>query len=134
MARDIDTEPEGFDLDTPRNLGPPAPLAGVWEGQGTDTLPVAEDERCHLHVDKLDEPLTLHDQVALATGRAEARARRHPAPRAGHRAPDHRAARPLPPGGPEHPAPRGGAEAQPGAPEGPPQRPVSRSRFRAKSR
>ncbi len=90
MARDIFTEPEEIDLDTLRNLGPLAPLAGTWEGQGVDTHPVAEgteDEpfleratfepidpqpngpqllyglRYHIHVNKLDEPLTFHDQV-----------------------------------------------------------------------
>ena len=90
MAHDIYTEPEDIDLDTLRNLGPLAPLAGTWEGQGSDTHPVAEgaeDEpfrervvfelidpqpngpqllyglRYHIHVNKLDEPLTFHDQV-----------------------------------------------------------------------
>jgi hypothetical protein len=90
MARDIYTEPEDVDLDTLRNLGPLAPLAGVWEGQGLDTHPVvegSEDERYrermvfepidpqpngpqllyglryHVHVNKLDEVLTFHDQV-----------------------------------------------------------------------
>jgi hypothetical protein len=90
MARDIYTEPEGFDLDALRNLGPLTPLAGAWEGQGVDTHPVAEgteDEpfrervvfepidpqtngpqllyglRYHIHINKLDEPLTFHDQV-----------------------------------------------------------------------
>jgi hypothetical protein len=90
MARDIYTEPEEIDLDTLANLGPLAPLAGRWEGQGTDTHPVAEggeDEpyreamlfepidpqpngpqllyglRYHVHVNKLDEPLTFHDQI-----------------------------------------------------------------------
>jgi len=90
MELDIYTEPEDFDLDTLRNLGPLAALAGTWEGQGTDTHPVAtgsEDEpfrerivfepidpqpngpqllyglRYHVHVNKLDEPMTFHDQV-----------------------------------------------------------------------
>lgn len=90
MARDIYTEPEGFDLDTLRNLGPLAALAGEWEGQGLDTHPVAtgtESEpyrehmlfepidpqtngpqllyglRYHAHINKLDELLTFHDQV-----------------------------------------------------------------------
>lgn len=90
MARDIYTEPEEIDLDTLANLGPLAALAGTWEGQGIDTHPVAagtEDEpyrerivfepidpqpngpqllyglRYHVHVNKLDEPLTFHDQV-----------------------------------------------------------------------
>jgi hypothetical protein len=126
MPRDIYTEPEDFDLETLRNLGPLAALAGTWEGEGIDTHPVAggtEDEpyrerlvcqpidpqpngpqllyglRYHQHVNKLDEPLTFHDQVgywtwepatgtilqsiaiprgqvALATGKARAGARR----------------------------------------------------------
>jgi len=90
MARDIFTEPEDFDLDTLRNLGPLSGLAGTWEGQGLDTHPVAEggeDEpyrermvfepidpqlngpqllyglRYHIHINKLDERLTFHDQV-----------------------------------------------------------------------
>jgi hypothetical protein len=90
MARDIYTEPDDIDLDTLRNLGPLAVLAGTWEGQGTDTHPVSdgtEDEpyrermvfepidpqangpqilyglRYHIHVNKLDEALTFHDQV-----------------------------------------------------------------------
>jgi len=87
---DIYTEPENFDLDTLRNLGPLAALAGAWEGEGIDTHPVAdgtEDEpyrerivfepidpqangpqllyglRYHQSVNKLDEPLAFHDQV-----------------------------------------------------------------------
>lgn len=126
MGRDIYTEPEDFDVDTLRNLGPLAALAGVWEAQGLDTHPVAEggeDEpyrermvfepidpqtngpqllyglRYHVHVNKLDEVLTFHDQVgywlwepatktilqtlaiprgqvSMATGRAEPDARR----------------------------------------------------------
>ncbi|HET6438818.1 MAG TPA: heme-binding beta-barrel domain-containing protein [Anaeromyxobacter sp.] len=90
MAQDIFTEPEDVDLETLRNLGPLAPLAGAWEGQGLDTHPVAdgpEDERYrerivfepidpqlngpqllyglryHVHVNKLDEVPTFHDQV-----------------------------------------------------------------------
>ena len=90
MGHDIFTEPEDFDIDTLRNLGPLTPLAGTWEGRGVDTHPVAEggeDEpyrerivfepidpqpngppllyglRYHVHVNKLDEPLTFHDQV-----------------------------------------------------------------------
>jgi hypothetical protein len=90
MARDIYTEPEQPDLDTLRNLGPLAALAGVWEGQGLDTHPVADGSlkeayrermvfeaidlqtngpqllyglRYHAHINKLDEVLTFHDQV-----------------------------------------------------------------------
>jgi hypothetical protein len=126
MSRDVFTEPADVDLDTLRNLGPLTPLAGTWEGRGLDTHPVAEgslDEayrerivfepidpqtngpqllyglRYHVHVNKLDEALTFHDQVgywlwepatgtilqsiaiprgqvALATGTAEPGARR----------------------------------------------------------
>ncbi|MFO0597869.1 MAG: heme-binding beta-barrel domain-containing protein [Myxococcaceae bacterium] len=88
---DIYTEPDDVDLDTLKHLGPLRALAGTWEGgAGLDTHPVAEgteDEpfkermvfepmdpqmngpqvlyglRYHLHVNKLDEPLTFHDQV-----------------------------------------------------------------------
>jgi len=94
MARDIYTEPEGVDLDTLRNLGPLTPLAGTWEGRGLDTHPVASgalDEpyrerivfepldpqtngpqllyglRYHVHVNKLDELLTFHDQIGYWT-------------------------------------------------------------------
>jgi len=94
MARDIYTEPEGVDLDTLRNLGPLTPLAGTWEGRGLDTHPVAAgalDEpyrerivfepldpqtngpqllyglRYHVHVNKLDELLTFHDQIGYWT-------------------------------------------------------------------
>ncbi|HVO17634.1 MAG TPA: heme-binding beta-barrel domain-containing protein [Anaeromyxobacter sp.] len=90
MARDIFTEPAKVDLDTLANLGPLAAMAGTWEGGGTDTHPVeagGEDEpyrermlfepidpqmngpqvlyglRYHVHVTKLDEVLTFHDQV-----------------------------------------------------------------------
>ena len=90
MAHDIFTEPADIDLDTLANLGPLAALAGRWEGQGVDTHPVAEggeDEpyresilfepidpqangpqllyglRYHVHVNKLDEALTFHDQI-----------------------------------------------------------------------
>jgi hypothetical protein len=126
MPSDIYTEPEEIDLDTLKNLGPLAALAGVWEGEGLDRHPVAEggeDERYrermvfepidpqtngpqllyglryHVHVNKLDEAMTFHDQVgywlwepatgtilqtvaiprgqvALAAGKAEPGARR----------------------------------------------------------
>jgi len=88
-SRDIFTEPEDLDIDTLRNLGPLAPLAGTWEGAGVDRHPVAtggEDEayrerivfevidpqtngpqllyglRYHVHINN-DELLTFHDQV-----------------------------------------------------------------------
>lgn len=88
-SRDIFTEPEGFDIDTLRNLGPLRALAGTWEGSGVDRHPVAagaETEafrerivfepidaqtngpqlfyglRYHTHINN-DELLTFHDQV-----------------------------------------------------------------------
>ena len=41
MALDIFTEPEEVDLEALRNLGPLAPLAGIWAGQGQDKHLVA---------------------------------------------------------------------------------------------
>src|SRR5512137_934449 len=102
MDEDIYTEPEEIDLETLRHLGPLAALAGTWEGEGVDTHPVAhgsEDEpyrerivfeaidpqpngpqllyglRYHQHVNKLDEPLTFHDQVGYWLWEAAAGAR-----------------------------------------------------------
>jgi len=88
---DIFTEPEGFDVDTLRNLGPLRALAGVWEGR--KSLDVSPKEgganrqdyierielqpidpqtngpqllyglRYHTHVVKPGEVQTYHDQV-----------------------------------------------------------------------
>ena len=90
MSVDIYTEPADFDLNTLRNLGPLTALAGVWEGEGVDVHPVADGSlsepyrermvfepidpqtngpqllyglRYHVHINKLDERLTFHDQV-----------------------------------------------------------------------
>lgn len=90
MAKDIYTENADVDPDTLRNLGPLAPLAGVWEGRGVDLHPVAtggEEEpyvermefelmdpqsngpqllyglRYHLFITKVGETETFHDQV-----------------------------------------------------------------------
>ena len=90
MAFDIYTEAEDLDLDTLRNLGPLATLAGTWEGEGSDQHPVAYGSlteqyverlsfepidpqtngpqllyglRYHSHINKLDERLTFHEQV-----------------------------------------------------------------------
>jgi hypothetical protein len=87
---DIYTEPE-FDPDTLKNLGPLAPLAGVWEStRGLDVHPVVEGTekqayveryelqpidpqtngpqllyglRYHVHITKPHEAMTFHDQV-----------------------------------------------------------------------
>ncbi len=90
MARDIFTEPEHIDPSTLDHLGPLAPLAGVGEGRGLATHPVAsgaEDSeyldrielqpidpqpngpqllyglRYHQHVTEPGDPATFHDQV-----------------------------------------------------------------------
>jgi len=89
--RDIYTRPERIDLDTLANLGPLAPLAGVWRGvDGVDVHPAAEGTRTspfeetielqpidpqtngpqllyglryHTHIVKPGEVETFHDQV-----------------------------------------------------------------------
>jgi hypothetical protein len=88
--KDIYTEPPDIDADTLGNLGPLAPLAGIWEGQGLDHHPVregGEDDayvermelqpidpqpngpqllyglRYHVHIKKPGEVSTFHDQV-----------------------------------------------------------------------
>ncbi len=88
--KDIYTEPPDIDSDTLKNLGPLAPLAGIWEGQGVDRHPVhdgGEDDayvermefhpidpqpngpqllyglRYHVHIKKPGEANTFHDQV-----------------------------------------------------------------------
>jgi len=90
MTSAIFTEPADFDLDTLRELGPLAPLAGTWEGEGSDRHPVAvggETQsyiermvfepidpqtngpqllyglRYHVHIRRRGERLTFHDQV-----------------------------------------------------------------------
>ncbi len=87
---DIFTEPADFDVNTLRNLGPLTPLAGVWQGEGSDRHPVAEGAstqtyremmvfeaidpqtngpqllyglRYHVHIVRAGERLTFHDQV-----------------------------------------------------------------------
>ena len=43
FPKDIYTEPSDVDIHTLRNLGPLAPMAGVWTGQrGLDVKPKAE--------------------------------------------------------------------------------------------
>jgi len=86
---DIYTEPDG-DPDTLSHLGPLGPLAGIWEGTGTDIHPVVEGTeenafheryelqpidrqtngpqlfyglRYHTHIVKPGEVETFHDQV-----------------------------------------------------------------------
>lgn len=86
---DIFTEPNA-DSDTLHNLGPLAPMAGIWEGEGTDVHPVASGSmsepyaeryelqpidpqtngpqllyglRYHTHIVRPGEIETFHDQV-----------------------------------------------------------------------
>lgn len=52
---DIYTEPEGFDVDTLRNLGPLRPLAGVWEGsKSMDVNPKADGPERQPFVERID--------------------------------------------------------------------------------
>jgi hypothetical protein len=87
---DIYTEPEDIDPDALSHLGPLAPLAGVWEGEGIDLHPVREGGgedryqerlelapidpqpngpqllyglRYHQHILREGEANTFHDQV-----------------------------------------------------------------------
>ena len=55
LIEDIYTETEGIDVDTLANLGPLAPLAGVWEGRGLDVNPFGDGERRQA----FDERITL---------------------------------------------------------------------------
>jgi len=91
FPKDIYTEPRDVDVDTLRNLGPLAGMAGIWEGQrGLDVKPKAEGPkkqayterielqpidpqtngpqllyglRYYTHVTKPDQIKTYHDQV-----------------------------------------------------------------------
>lgn len=52
---DIYTEPKDFDVDTLRNLGPLAGMAGVWEGtRGLDVKPKAEGPKKQAYVERIE--------------------------------------------------------------------------------
>lgn len=52
---DIYTEPQGFDIDTLRNLGPLAGMAGVWQGtRGLDVKPKAEGPKKQAYVERIE--------------------------------------------------------------------------------
>jgi hypothetical protein len=91
FPKDIYTEPQGYSLDTLKNLGPLTRMAGVWEGsRGLDVKPKAEGPkkqayiehielqpidpqtngpqllyglRYHAHITKPDQVKMYHDQV-----------------------------------------------------------------------
>src|SRR5581483_5284960 len=65
---DIYTEPKGFDVHTLRNLGPLAPLAGIWEGtKGMDVKPKAEGAKSQEYVERFElqpiDPVTNGPQL-----------------------------------------------------------------------
>lgn len=51
---DIYTEPADIDPNTLKNLGPLAPLAGLWEGDGTDVHPVQEGTQEEAYLERMD--------------------------------------------------------------------------------
>ncbi len=55
FPEDIYTEPATIDFDTLANLGPLAPLAGIWEGtRGLDVKPKAEGARKQAFVERIE--------------------------------------------------------------------------------
>ncbi len=58
-SEDIYTEPSNIDVDTLKNLGPLAPLAGVWQGErGTDLAPSRAGSETSPFVDRIElQPL-----------------------------------------------------------------------------
>jgi len=52
---DIYTEPKDLDVDTLRNLGPLAAMAGIWEGtRGLDVKPKAEGPKKQAYVERIE--------------------------------------------------------------------------------
>lgn len=55
FAQDIYTEPANLDFNTLANLGPLAPMAGVWEGsRGLDVKPKADGPRKQAYVERIE--------------------------------------------------------------------------------
>jgi hypothetical protein len=55
FPEDIYTEPTDFDVDTLRNLGPLAAMAGVWEGtRGLDVHPEAEGSKKQAFLERIE--------------------------------------------------------------------------------
>ena len=68
FPEDIYTEPSDLDVDTLRNLGPLAPMAGIWEGtRGLDVKPKADGPRKQAFVERMElqpiDPQTNGPQV-----------------------------------------------------------------------
>ncbi len=65
---DIYTEPKDQDVDTLKNLGPLAPMAGVWEGvRGLDVKPKVDGARKQAYVERMElqpiDPVTNGPQL-----------------------------------------------------------------------
>ena len=55
FPNDIFTEPADIDVDTLKNLGPLAPMAGIWEGErGIDVAPKAEGPERQVYVERYE--------------------------------------------------------------------------------
>jgi len=55
FPKDIYTEPSGIDVHTLRNLGPLAPMAGIWRGErGLDVKPKAEGPKKQAYVERIE--------------------------------------------------------------------------------
>jgi hypothetical protein len=55
IPNDIFTEPADIDVHTLRNLGPLAPMAGIWEGErGIDVAPKAEGPERQVYVERYE--------------------------------------------------------------------------------
>jgi hypothetical protein len=54
VTDDIYTEPDDVDDDTLANLGPLRPLAGIWEGEGTDEHPVADGTEADRYLERIE--------------------------------------------------------------------------------
>ena len=55
FPKDIYTEPAAIDFDTLANLGPLAPMAGIWEGsRGLDVKPKAEGAKKQAFVERME--------------------------------------------------------------------------------
>lgn len=68
FSSDIFTEPANIDIHTLNNLGPLAPLAGIWEGErGLDIKPKADGPRKQAYVERIElqpiDPVTNGPQL-----------------------------------------------------------------------